>query len=380
MTGKPIITNELLERIQEHIGFAIEYLKNDNLDLLVRGLKTRLAVMLPDGGIQIFSNPATLEIRKSGLHTKFDHREFSKFYPTQELVPWLDIKNVFEDLSGFETVGGAKLFFLPPELEKRRVFGTNPVEMLADFLTLKIFIEAGTKSAGLNPSYLLAASKNDLGVALTELRTKIELDKETLIEKQTFYVSVFGEAAERDEQDRSGQENSSKSELGSVIDGWTLMKVLGTGGFGKVFLAEQKIDGIERSIAIKTLHPIEGESSGTYEKRKRRFLSEATTSLELVGSHYVVTAIDFGEKPCPHIFYPLLEGDTVHEIVKNGHLFVSSSWWNLAHDVIAGMAEMDSQGITHRDLHANNIMVLDDRATIIDICLLYTSPSPRDCS
>jgi len=369
MTGRPIITNELLEHIQGHISVAIDFLKNDNLDLLVRGLKTRLAAMLSDGGIQIFSNPVTVDIRKSGLHIKFDHREFSRISPTQELIPWLEIKNVFEDLSGFDTVGGAKLFFLAPELEKRRVFGTNPVELLADFLTLKIFIEAGTKSAGLNPSYLLAASKNDLGASLTELRAKIELDKETLIEKQTFYASVFGEATERDEQGRAGQENSSKSEIGSVIDGWTLRKVLGTGGFGKVFLAEQKIDGIERSIAIKTLHPIEGESDETYEKRIRRFLSEATTSLELFDSHYVVTAIDFGEKPCPHIFYPLLEGDTVHEVVKNGHLFVSSSWWNLAHDVIAGLAEIDSQGITHRDLHANNIMVLDDRAAIIDMGL-----------
>ena len=76
--------------------------------------------------------------------------------------------------------------------------------------------------------------------------------------------------------------------LGREINGrFQILKVLGHGGFGSVFLAHQK--SVDRKVAIKILRP----SWSHRPQVAQRFLIEAKATSQLQNQH-TVTVFDFG--------------------------------------------------------------------------------------
>ena len=76
--------------------------------------------------------------------------------------------------------------------------------------------------------------------------------------------------------------------IGREINGrFKLLKVLGHGGFGSVFLAHQK--SVDRQVAIKVLRP----SWSHRPQVAQRFLIEAKATSQLQNQH-TVTVFDFG--------------------------------------------------------------------------------------
>ena len=75
------------------------------------------------------------------------------------------------------------------------------------------------------------------------------------------------------------------------------------------------------------------------------------------------------------VIYKRLEGELFREVLSNqtGHIE------DLYQKFAAFIAELHDKGVYFRSAHLKNILLLPNgEFGLIDICLLYTSPSPRD--
>ncbi len=93
------------------------------------------------------------------------------------------------------------------------------------------------------------------------------------------------------------------------------------------------------------------------------FVKEAKLAANYPHVPFLVVPEDYGLHPWPWIRYPLLKGKTA-----NGPL-QTTEWWNLAHDILAGLAELHADGRVHLDIKPDNIMIEGDLARILDFGL-----------
>src|SRR5271167_2957727 len=93
-------------------------------------------------------------------------------------------------------------------------------------------------------------------------------------------------------------------EVGDLVEGrYRIIKVLGEGGMGTVFLAEHTL--IKRRVAIKILHPQFASDANVVE----RFMNEARAAGTL-GHPNIVESTDMGftHNHVPYIVFEYLEG------------------------------------------------------------------------
>lgn len=131
---------------------------------------------------------------------------------------------------------------------------------------------------------------------------------------------------------------------------YRLVRRLGSGGMGAVFLAEQ-LDHGRRRVAVKILDA----SARDWCRAIDRFLWEARLATR-IRHRNVVEAHDYGSTPSGVVFMvmELLEGRDLRAIVRdNGGL----SWrWTryVMRQVCAGLNALHRVGVVHRDLKSSN--------------------------
>ena len=142
-------------------------------------------------------------------------------------------------------------------------------------------------------------------------------------------------------------------ELGKLLPEYDIVKMLGRGGMGAVYMGRQK--SLDRAVAIKIL-------SGTLEDSdmgfKERFKNEARAmgKLNFAG---IVAVHDFGEAEggLLYIVMEYVEGtDVARMIAKEGRLHTEHAMAITAH-VCDALAYAHERGIIHRDIKPANIMV-----------------------
>jgi serine/threonine protein kinase len=160
---------------------------------------------------------------------------------------------------------------------------------------------------------------------------------------------------------------------GDEIKGWILQKSLGGGGFGEVYLASKK-GSKDELAAVKLMKLDKGVKPGStrFHKITNQFMDEAKLSQNFQSSPYVITAKAFGVEPWPWIRYPFAKGNTVRTITQH-MAFNDEQWWNLAHDLLAALYEIHAEGIIHRDIKFDNIMVMNDRAALLDFGISHVA-------
>lgn len=151
-----------------------------------------------------------------------------------------------------------------------------------------------------------------------------------------------------------------------LIHHYQIIKKLGEGGMGKVFLAEDTILG--RKVAVKSISPrLAGNPQA-----KKRFLREARAAGTL--QHENICVIYAIAKEEDHIFIIMehIEGETLHEKIRQARNRPTDllEWITIAFQVIDGLAKAHSKGIIHRDIKPQNVMISPNGdATIMDFGL-----------
>jgi len=139
---------------------------------------------------------------------------------------------------------------------------------------------------------------------------------------------------------------------GDLIAGrYELEELVGTGGMSSVFRAHDR--QLERRVAIKILHEHYAEDPEYLE----RFRREARAVARL--SHpNIVTVIDRGEDDgCQYIVFEHVDGENLKELaVRTGPLPVRRAL-ELALAVADGLSFAHEQGLVHRDVKPQNVLL-----------------------
>ena len=160
-----------------------------------------------------------------------------------------------------------------------------------------------------------------------------------------------------------------------LIGRYTIEGVLGQGGFGITYLGMDELH--EKPVAIKEFFPqgivtrnIEYQDTVTvtfvgekdnYEKGKERFLKEARTMAKFSKDKGIVKALDFFEiNNTAYIVMEYLEGVTLKQYLRENKRIDAEDLVELLVPLIEALDEIHSQGLIHRDISPDNIMVLPD--------------------
>ncbi len=164
---------------------------------------------------------------------------------------------------------------------------------------------------------------------------------------------------------------------GDVIsDRYTIVEMIGSGGMGEVYLAEDtKIPG-GRKVALKVL----AEKFSQDQKQVRNFENEART-ISRLNNPNILTVHDFVYVDnTSFIITEFIEGETLRTKLQSGPLELSSAL-KIARQIASALAAVHERGIIHRDVKPENIIVKDDgHVKVVDfgIAKLAERRTPED--
>ena len=139
---------------------------------------------------------------------------------------------------------------------------------------------------------------------------------------------------------------------------YTIMKKLGEGGMGAVYLATHNV--LEKQVALKVLH-------GEFARKQdlvERFMQEAK-SASRIRHENVIDISDFGATPEGMVFFAmeLLKGHDLHDEIARarvaGHLLPWSRTKKIFLQICAALAAAHAKGIVHRDLKPENVFLVE---------------------
>jgi eukaryotic-like serine/threonine-protein kinase len=161
----------------------------------------------------------------------------------------------------------------------------------------------------------------------------------------------------RDGSALRAQGGSAMDLVGSIIaDRYHVIRKLGEGGMGQVYLAEHVKMG--RKSAVKVMNPGMVDNVDAIS----RFNREAANASKI--NHPNVAGIyDFGETPDGLVYLAMefVEGEPLTEIIKaHGHLPPMRAS-EITRQTAEGLSVAHDMGIVHRDLKPDNIMVTKGR-------------------
>ena len=138
--------------------------------------------------------------------------------------------------------------------------------------------------------------------------------------------------------------------IGKIIDGYKILDVLGQGGMGIVYKAEDV--ALSRQVALKMINP-ELASQDTFLKR---FQLEAK-ALARVDSPYIV-GVHALRKSGEHVFIVMeyVDGWTLSDEMNNGTLD-SKRAYSVLKQLLQAFSHAHGVGVVHRDIKPSNIMI-----------------------
>ncbi|HLJ48470.1 MAG TPA: serine/threonine-protein kinase [Bryobacteraceae bacterium] len=153
----------------------------------------------------------------------------------------------------------------------------------------------------------------------------------------------------------------------STIDHFEIVRELGRGGMGRVYLARDT--RLERQVAIKVvnLEPAETET----ERKERaavteRLLREARIAATLdhpgIVTIYQVGISEVAGDQVPYIAMQFIDGPTLEALLGLNVPLDAGETKRILREVAAALDHAHERGVTHRDIKPSNIMVARNRA------------------
>ena len=153
----------------------------------------------------------------------------------------------------------------------------------------------------------------------------------------------------------------------TIAERYEVEELVGHGGMSSVYKARDTL--LERHVALKILH----EQYSTDEDFVERFKREARSVAQLQHPN-IVTVIDRGdEEGRQYIVFEYIDGENLKEhVVRKGRLDVREAL-EIALEVARGLAFAHEQGLIHRDVKPQNILLNGDgHAKVTDFGIART--------
>jgi serine/threonine-protein kinase len=146
----------------------------------------------------------------------------------------------------------------------------------------------------------------------------------------------------------------------ALADRYTLDRDLGKGGMASVVLARDlKTDTM---VALKVLH-----SELTSTVGGDRFKREIRVAARLQHPH-ILSILDSGETPQGQLWFtmPFVEGENAYERLEREKQFPPAEVLRIAAATASALAYAHEQGVVHRDIKPDNIMLAGDQVLVAD--------------
>ncbi|RAL22338.1 hypothetical protein DL240_10845 [Lujinxingia litoralis] len=153
---------------------------------------------------------------------------------------------------------------------------------------------------------------------------------------------------------------------GSAVGQYQVIRKLGEGAAGQVYLARHKI--LEREFALKVLHP---EWVGN-EQLTRRFFQEARHATRLKHPNIVGVITADQHDDFYYLVMEYVDGDCLEAIISERKRLPADQAVSYLIGILRGLEHAHQQGMLHRDVKADNIMVdrVSGTARLLDFGLV----------
>ena len=160
-------------------------------------------------------------------------------------------------------------------------------------------------------------------------------------------------------------------DAGAVIGPYTVVREIGRGGMGRVYLAS---DGrLGRTVALKVLAPQLTREPKHRDRLRREARAAALLTHPGICTVFALEELD-GEL---YIATEFVEGHTLRDEIADGKRPSLDTIVSTARDLASALASAHAKGITHRDLKPENVMrTRDGRIKILDFGLARIEPGP----
>ena len=146
-----------------------------------------------------------------------------------------------------------------------------------------------------------------------------------------------------------------KSLIGKEILNYRIENLIGKGGMGSVYLAANK--SINQKVAIKVLHA----NLAKNEFVRRKFVGEAETLLKLDHSNIVKFLNFYEDNDGIYLVMEYVDGVTLDDFINNKNgLIVENMAYGMFAQILDAFAYAHNQGVVHRDIKPNNIILTHD--------------------
>jgi eukaryotic-like serine/threonine-protein kinase len=146
---------------------------------------------------------------------------------------------------------------------------------------------------------------------------------------------------------------SEKLEVGKAFGHYEVIRQIGAGGMGEVYLARDK--KLDRQVAVKILN----EKFAEHESNLQRFIREAKSASALNHPN-ILTVHEVGESDKAHyIVSEFIKGKTLREKLKESRLPLSEVL-EITIQIANALAAAHEANLVHRDIKPENVMIRPD--------------------
>jgi eukaryotic-like serine/threonine-protein kinase len=155
----------------------------------------------------------------------------------------------------------------------------------------------------------------------------------------------------------SGTTSTAYPLIGQVVGGrYHIVALIGEGGMGVVYKAEQRLGSTVRKVAVKTLHAeLSRDPSIT-----ARFHREVGTVAQLEHPN-TVRVYDFGstDDGTLYIAMEFLDGKALNRVIETDGALDPKRVGHIVRQIAGSLDEAHRQGIVHRDLKPENVLLIE---------------------
>jgi tRNA A-37 threonylcarbamoyl transferase component Bud32 len=141
------------------------------------------------------------------------------------------------------------------------------------------------------------------------------------------------------------------------------VRLLGRGGMGSVYLAEDRVIG--RQVAVKEIRVEQGVSATAVAEQRVRFEVELRAAGRLSHPNIATVYDAFETEGAYYIALEYVPGTSLDERLKAGPPLIASEVADLAAQIAAGLDYAHRRGIVHRDIKPGNILLSEEGAVKI---------------
>ncbi|MEM6916341.1 MAG: serine/threonine-protein kinase, partial [Verrucomicrobiota bacterium] len=157
-----------------------------------------------------------------------------------------------------------------------------------------------------------------------------------------------------------------------MSDRYRIIKKIGQGGAGSVYLAEDT--SLDRRVAIKKLRPAteEDDSSGLSSSTSStpESLFQEAKALSAMQHPNIVTVFDIAEdEEGPFVVMEYLSGETLERTIRKAPLPLED-FFRIGIESLEALSSAHRQGILHRDIKPSNLMLVWDDAGVYRVKIL----------